>query len=146
MALCIKVSLMSLGIQMQQRLVVLMTCNTTERLDPAMLRKGQGGFIYELRNYLFEGGRRQKAGGRRNTTFIVKLYYSHSPSAEAYYPSQCSLNGNWCNSTFTKVSPIFGIQADAVCAKLGEVNRDVGETGEKNETHLDNLMLWLSSR
>lgn len=29
------------GVQMRQRLVVLMTCNTTERLDPAMLRKGR---------------------------------------------------------------------------------------------------------
>lgn len=29
------------GIQTQQRLLVLMTCNTTERLDPAMLRKGR---------------------------------------------------------------------------------------------------------
>ena len=35
------------GIQMQQRLVVLMTCNTTERLDPAMLRKGRVDLIYE---------------------------------------------------------------------------------------------------
>lgn len=29
------------GIQAQQKLVVLMTCNTTERLDPAILRKGR---------------------------------------------------------------------------------------------------------
>lgn len=29
------------GVQMRQRLVILMTCNTTERLDPAMLRKGR---------------------------------------------------------------------------------------------------------
>ena len=29
------------GIQAQQRLVVLMTCNTIERLDPAVLRKGR---------------------------------------------------------------------------------------------------------
>lgn len=29
------------GIQQNQRLVVLMTCNTTERLDPALLRKGR---------------------------------------------------------------------------------------------------------
>jgi len=36
------------GIQMQQRLVVLMTCNTTERLDPAMLRKGRVDLIYEF--------------------------------------------------------------------------------------------------
>jgi ATP-dependent Zn protease len=36
------------GIQIQQRLVVLMTCNTTERLDPAMLRKGRVDLIYEF--------------------------------------------------------------------------------------------------
>ncbi|MEH2348897.1 MAG: AAA family ATPase [Nostoc sp.] len=36
------------GIQMQQRLVILMTCNTTERLDPAMLRKGRVDLIYEF--------------------------------------------------------------------------------------------------
>jgi ATP-dependent Zn protease len=36
------------GIQMQQRLVVLMTCNTTERLDPAMLRKGRIDLMYEF--------------------------------------------------------------------------------------------------
>ncbi|BAY94128.1 MULTISPECIES: AAA family ATPase [unclassified Tolypothrix] len=36
------------GIQMKQRLVVLMTCNTTERLDPAMLRKGRVDLIYEF--------------------------------------------------------------------------------------------------
>jgi ATP-dependent Zn protease len=36
------------GIQMQQRLVVLMTCNTTERLHPAMLRKGRVDLIYEF--------------------------------------------------------------------------------------------------
>ncbi|MEM7726071.1 MAG: AAA family ATPase [Cyanobacteria bacterium P01_A01_bin.45] len=36
------------GIQMQQRLVVLMTCNTTERLDPAMLRKGRVDLIHEF--------------------------------------------------------------------------------------------------
>jgi hypothetical protein len=36
------------GIQMQQRLVVLMTCNTTERLDRAMLRKGRVDLIYEF--------------------------------------------------------------------------------------------------
>jgi hypothetical protein len=29
------------GIQMKQKLVVLMTCNTTERMDPALLRKGR---------------------------------------------------------------------------------------------------------
>lgn len=36
------------GIQAQQRLVVLMTCNTTERLDPAVLRKGRVDFNYEF--------------------------------------------------------------------------------------------------
>lgn len=36
------------GIQAQQKLVVLMTCNTTERLDPAMLRKGRVDLIYEF--------------------------------------------------------------------------------------------------
>ncbi|MFQ4144337.1 AAA family ATPase [Chlorogloeopsis sp. ULAP02] len=36
------------GIQMRQRLVVLMTCNTTERLDPAMLRKGRVDLMYEF--------------------------------------------------------------------------------------------------
>ncbi|MDJ0617572.1 MAG: AAA family ATPase [Calothrix sp. MO_192.B10] len=36
------------GIQIQQRLVVLMTCNTTDRLDPAMLRKGRVDLIYEF--------------------------------------------------------------------------------------------------
>ncbi|MBW4558364.1 MAG: ATP-binding protein [Trichormus sp. ATA11-4-KO1] len=36
------------GIQIKQRLVVLMTCNTTERLDPAMLRKGRVDLIYEF--------------------------------------------------------------------------------------------------
>lgn len=36
------------GIQIQQKLVVLMTCNTTERLDPAMLRKGRVDLIYEF--------------------------------------------------------------------------------------------------
>jgi ATP-dependent Zn protease len=36
------------GIQSKQRLVVLMTCNTTERLDPAMLRKGRVDLIYEF--------------------------------------------------------------------------------------------------
>ncbi|NJP10607.1 MAG: AAA family ATPase [Leptolyngbyaceae cyanobacterium RU_5_1] len=30
-----------MGMQTEQRLVVLMTCNTTERFDPAMLRKGR---------------------------------------------------------------------------------------------------------
>jgi ATP-dependent Zn protease len=36
------------GVQMNQRLVVLMTCNTTERLDPAMLRKGRVDLICEF--------------------------------------------------------------------------------------------------
>ncbi|AFY46328.1 ATP-dependent Zn protease [Nostoc sp. PCC 7524] len=36
------------GIHIKQRLVVLMTCNTTERLDPAMLRKGRVDLIYEF--------------------------------------------------------------------------------------------------
>ncbi|MBD2346390.1 AAA family ATPase [Anabaena subtropica] len=36
------------GIHLKQRLVVLMTCNTTERLDPAMLRKGRVDLIYEF--------------------------------------------------------------------------------------------------
>ncbi|WP_341527767.1 AAA family ATPase [Nostoc sp. UHCC 0302] len=37
------------GIQIDQRLVVLMTCNTTERLDPAMLRKGRVDLMYEFK-------------------------------------------------------------------------------------------------
>jgi hypothetical protein len=36
------------GIQEQQKFVVLMTCNTTERLDPAVLRKGRVDFICEF--------------------------------------------------------------------------------------------------
>ncbi len=36
------------GIHFQQKLVVLMTCNTTERLDPAMLRKGRVDFTSEF--------------------------------------------------------------------------------------------------
>lgn len=36
------------GIQNQQKLVVLMTCNTTERLDPAVLRKGRIDLICEF--------------------------------------------------------------------------------------------------
>lgn len=36
------------SIQVQQKLVVLMTCNTTERLDPAFLRKGRIDFMYEF--------------------------------------------------------------------------------------------------
>jgi hypothetical protein len=34
--------------ELTQKLVVLMTCNTTERLDPAMLRKGRVDFTYEF--------------------------------------------------------------------------------------------------
>lgn len=36
------------GIQSQQKLVFLMTCNTTERLDPAVLRKGRIDMRYEF--------------------------------------------------------------------------------------------------
>lgn len=36
------------AIQTEQKLVVLMTCNTTERLDPAMLRKGRVDLMYEF--------------------------------------------------------------------------------------------------
>ncbi len=36
------------GIHIQQRLVILMTCNTTERLDPAMLRKGRVDLMCEF--------------------------------------------------------------------------------------------------
>lgn len=36
------------GLQAEQRLLVLMTCNTTERLDPAMLRKGRVDLTYEF--------------------------------------------------------------------------------------------------
>lgn len=36
------------GIHAQQKLVFLMTCNTTERLDPAMLRKGRVDLMYEF--------------------------------------------------------------------------------------------------
>lgn len=36
------------GIQAQQKIVVLMTCNTTERLDPAVLRKGRVDLMYEF--------------------------------------------------------------------------------------------------
>jgi len=35
-------------IQTQQRFMVLMTCNTTERLDPALLRKGRIDLIHEF--------------------------------------------------------------------------------------------------
>lgn len=36
------------GIHLQQKLVVLMTCNTTDRMDPALLRKGRIDFTYEF--------------------------------------------------------------------------------------------------
>jgi hypothetical protein len=36
------------GIHMKQSLVVLMTCNTTERLDPALLRKGRVDYTYKF--------------------------------------------------------------------------------------------------
>jgi hypothetical protein len=36
------------GIHIQQKLVVLMTCNTTDRMDPALLRKGRVDFTYEF--------------------------------------------------------------------------------------------------
>jgi len=36
------------GCQSHQKLVVLMTCNTTERLDPAVLRKGRVDLMYEF--------------------------------------------------------------------------------------------------
>ena len=36
------------GIHLQQKLVVLMTCNTTDRMDPALLRKGRIDFMYEF--------------------------------------------------------------------------------------------------
>jgi ATP-dependent 26S proteasome regulatory subunit len=36
------------AIQTEQKLVVLMTCNTTERLDPAVLRKGRVDLMYEF--------------------------------------------------------------------------------------------------
>lgn len=36
------------GFQSHQKLVVLMTCNTTERLDPAVLRKGRVDLMYEF--------------------------------------------------------------------------------------------------
>ena len=36
--------------QTQQRLAILMTCNTTERLDPAMLRKGRVDLMYEFKH------------------------------------------------------------------------------------------------
>lgn len=36
------------GIHIQQKLVVLMTCNTTDRMDPALLRKGRIDFTSEF--------------------------------------------------------------------------------------------------
>ncbi|NEO53089.1 MAG: AAA family ATPase [Okeania sp. SIO3B5] len=36
------------GINLKQKLVVLMTCNTKERLDPAILRKGRVDLMYEF--------------------------------------------------------------------------------------------------
>ncbi|MEC4991631.1 MAG: AAA family ATPase [Oscillatoria sp. PMC 1068.18] len=39
-------------IRSQQRLVVLMTCNTMERLDPAVLRKDRADLTCEF-NYRF---------------------------------------------------------------------------------------------
>jgi hypothetical protein len=36
------------GMQTEQRLIVLMTCNTTERLDPAMLRRGRVDLMCEF--------------------------------------------------------------------------------------------------
>lgn len=36
--------------QIQQRLVILMTCNTTQRLDPAMLRKGRVDLMYQFKH------------------------------------------------------------------------------------------------
>lgn len=41
-------SVIDTGIQEQQKLVVLLTCNTTERLDPAILRKGRIDLTYEF--------------------------------------------------------------------------------------------------
>ena len=36
------------GVHIEQKLVVLMTCNTTDRMDPALLRKGRIDFTYEF--------------------------------------------------------------------------------------------------
>ncbi len=36
------------GVQMKQKLVVLMTCNTTDRMDPALLRKGRVDYTCEF--------------------------------------------------------------------------------------------------
>ena len=41
-------SVMDASIQKQQKFVVLMTCNTIERLDPAILRKGRVDFTYKF--------------------------------------------------------------------------------------------------
>jgi hypothetical protein len=38
------------GIHLKQSLVVLMTCNTTERMDPALLRKGRIDYTYEFKH------------------------------------------------------------------------------------------------
>lgn len=44
-------SVVSVGnFELEQKLVVLMTCNTTERLDPAMLRKGRVDLICEFQH------------------------------------------------------------------------------------------------
>jgi ATPase family associated with various cellular activities (AAA) len=44
------ISSSSLSPELAQKLVVLMTCNTTERLDPAMLRKGRVDLTYEFKH------------------------------------------------------------------------------------------------
>lgn len=41
-------SVIDAGIQDQQKFVVLMTCNTTERLEPAVLRKGRVDLLFEF--------------------------------------------------------------------------------------------------
>lgn len=41
-------SVIDATVQKQQKFVVLMTCNTIERLDPAILRKGRVDFTYEF--------------------------------------------------------------------------------------------------
>jgi hypothetical protein len=41
------------GFHAHQKLVVLMTCNTTERLDPAVLRKGRVDLMYEFTRRFF---------------------------------------------------------------------------------------------
>ena len=109
------------------------------------------------------GGRGQEAGGRgQEEPTLLRVGLEHvalSAQHKSFYTnavlysqikfllilfSSCSLRS--AKSTFTTVSPVFAIQADALCAKLGEVNRDVGETGGRNETHPDSPMLSLSSR